>query len=189
VISSCAYNGVVNKQMSSLTETPPVVEDPSKALEQDKPDFQNRMERQLVGLFQAIVQMDGKEGLTISSEQARKLLPIVRKSKDEGRISEQEQEQVLELLTQAQKTFYEQFTQKMHERMQGKPMIRFDELSPEERDKLIEAFKQKRKDEVEAGHFPENKFEEGPHPWGGVKGTSMEQQLILLLESKVQTSE
>jgi hypothetical protein len=135
----------------------------------------------MVLLFQALLQMDRKEGLSISNEQAAALLPLIRNSRDQGNLSTDQQKQALELLNVDQQAFYNDLVIKMNDRMNGGSSKNFDHLTQEERDKLIEQFKERR------NHPPNSTGSrgEGEGPSGPGFGTSMEQQLIDLLESKV----
>jgi hypothetical protein len=145
-----------------------------------QPVVQNRKERQLVLLFQALLQMDRKEGLSISKEQAAALLPLIRNSRDQGNLTANQLKQALEHLNVDQQTFYNDFAKKMQARLNGVANINIDHLTQEERDKLIEQFKEKRNLE------PPNTANrsEGEGPSGQGLGKSMEQQLIELLEAK-----
>jgi hypothetical protein len=141
---------------------------------------QNRKERQLVLLFQALLQMDRKEGLSISKEQAAALLPLIRNSRDQGNLTANQLKQALEHLNVDQQTFYNDFAKKMQARLNGVANINIDHLTQEERDKLIEQFKEKRN--LEPPNTPNRSEGEGPSGQG--LGKSMEQQLIELLEAK-----
>jgi hypothetical protein len=152
----------------------------SAAIARSQPVVQNHKERQLVLLFQALLQMDRKEGLSISNEQAAALLPLIRNSRDQGNLTTDQQKQALELLNTEQQAFYNDLAIKMRDRMNGGASKNIDHLTQEERDKLIEQFKDRR------NHPPPNtgSRDEGEGPSGQGFGKSMEQQLIDLLESK-----
>jgi hypothetical protein len=145
-----------------------------------QPVVQNRKERQLVLLFQALLQMDRKEGLSISKEQAAALLPLIRISRDQGNLTADQQKQALEFLNIDQQAFYNDLAIKMNDSMNGGASRNFHHLTQEERDKLIEQFKASR------DQPPPNTGSsgEGEGPSGQGLGKSMEQQLIDLLESK-----
>jgi hypothetical protein len=156
----------------------------SAALEGSQPVVQNRKERQLVLLFQALLQMDRKDGLSISKEQAAALLPLIRSSRDQGDLTADQQKQALELLSSAQQAFYNELAAKMKNRMNGGGAGRdFNHLTQEERDKLIEQFQQRR-DRQPAGSESAGNRGEGDGLPGQGFGKSMEQQLMDLLESK-----
>jgi hypothetical protein len=152
----------------------------SAVIKTSQPDVQNRKERQLVLLFQALLQMDRKEGLSISKEQAAALLPLIRNSRDQGNLTTEQQQQALALLNVDQQAFYNDLAIKMNDSMNGGASRNFHHLTQEERDKLIEQFKASR------DHQPPNTGSsgEGQGPSGQGLGESMEQQLIDLLESK-----
>ncbi|TXK85107.1 hypothetical protein [Paenibacillus sp. N3.4] len=147
---------------------------------------QNMREMQLVMLFQGLLRMDRQPSLAITAKQARDMLPNVRKSINNGSMLETEQKQVMEGLSPEQKKYLDdqakQVRKHMAERMNNQVG---DELTPEEREKLIEAFIQKRK----ADHPGETGWTDRSN--GGSlstdlksMGVSVEKQLIELLESK-----
>jgi hypothetical protein len=170
-VSSNAINPAVQQAVSSQE---------SNATETSQPVVQNRKERQLVLLFQALLQMDRKQGLSISKEQAAALLPLIRKSRDQGNLTTDQQKQALELLNVDQQAFYNDLAIKMNDSMNGGASRNFHHLTQEERDKLIEQFKANR------NHPPPSTDSrgEGEGSSGQGLGKSMEQQLIDLLESK-----
>jgi hypothetical protein len=155
----------------------------SAVLETSQPLVQNRKERQLVLLFQALLQMDRRSGLSLSKEQAAALLPLIRSSRDQGDLTADQQKQALELLNVDQQVFYNDLAIKMRDRTNGGSSKNLDHLTQEERDKLIQQFQERRDHQPPASANTDSKGEaEGP-PGKGF-GKSMEQQLIDLLEAK-----
>jgi hypothetical protein len=155
----------------------------STTTESSQPVVQNRKERQLVLLFQALLQMDRKESLSISKEQAAALLPLIRSSRDQGDLTTDQQKQALELLNVDQQAFYNDLAIKMKDRMNGGASRNFDHLTQGERDKLIEQFKESQNRQPPgSGNMASRSDDEGLP--GQELGKSMEQQLIDLLESK-----
>jgi hypothetical protein len=182
LFSGCA-NG---KEGLGAAAKPAVSAQLPAAAENREPDVQSRNERQMVLLFQALLQMERTNGLSISKEQAAALLPLIRKSRDDGEITAEEQNQALDILTAAQKKFYEDMAAKMKERMSGGNRKNPNHINPEERDKMIQQFKS-RKDESTADPAGKNsRDEDDAHEFKGF-GKSMEQQLIDLLEMKAKT--
>ncbi|MNI27517.1 hypothetical protein D3C73_812550 [compost metagenome] len=193
MLSACAANEPTSK--SALTTPNGSGSITAQAARtHEPPDLQNRLERQLIVIFQALLQMDRKEGLKITADQALGMLPLLRKIKDEGQMLAQDQQQIVSLLSAEQKVFFDEASTR-NSRMRGRPPKKFDGLSPEDRDKLIEEFQRKRmsgEDEGVIGPFIQQDAEEGYRNYGGpppphdpVLGISMEQQLIDLLEARV----
>ncbi|SEB60309.1 hypothetical protein [Paenibacillus sp. GP183] len=171
---------------ASSTEIKPAVQQAVNSPEPvstdgSQPVVQNRKEREMVLLFQALLQMDRKEGLSISNEQAAALLPLIRNSRDQGNLTADQQKQALEFLNVDQQAFYNDLAIKMKDSMNRGAGKNFDHLTQEERDKLIEQFKNRRNHPPPAA----SSRGEGEGPSGQGFGKSMEQQLVDLLESKV----
>jgi hypothetical protein len=183
ILSGCVSKSPVTQEASTQpTETAKLEPKTSE----DQNEVENHKEKQLVLLFKALQQMDQKAGLTLSKKQAEELLPLIRKSRDEGEISAVEQTQALALLNSGQKAFYDDFSSKINERMEANRK-RFESLTPAERDKLIENFQKQRQHLEKAPHpsnLPDNDTSVSLEP-DIAYGKSMEQQLIDLLESKL----
>jgi hypothetical protein len=103
-------------------------------------DVQSRKDKQLFVVFQALLQMDKKDGLAITQEQAKSLLPIVKNSKDKGELSADDQQKIEGLLTAEQKQFLTDFMDKVKNNRNNAK-----NLSPAERDKMANDFKNQRK--------------------------------------------
>lgn len=186
LVSGCAERETGISGMSSTLPTNSQADAEALDDADHKQGFQNRKEKQLVALFLVLLQMDKKEGLAVTSDQAQKLLPYVHKSKDAGQLTEQEQQGIIALMTHEQLAFYDDFTSGMLMRKRGGPPLFPDELTPEEREKLAEEFRSRRQDMPPREGAASGPPREGEPPlWGPGMGTSIEQQLIQLLESKL----
>ena len=80
-------------------------------------DVQNVRERQLVMLFQGLIVMDRQPLLALTAEQAHAILPIVRKSEEEGSIEESERIAVIYILTKDQKAYLDEQSKQLKLRM------------------------------------------------------------------------
>jgi hypothetical protein len=181
VTKTTSSNGSVSSPTATETVKQPNQEDVNPL------DVQNRKEWQLVMLFQGLLQMDRKEGLSITVKQAKDILPIVQKSKDEGEVTGEEQQQVIVLLTTEQKAFFEDLSTKFKSRMNGAPPKNREDLTPEQRDKMIEDFKAKRNNIPDSDTAGNNapRSEDDPRAFGKGMGKSVEQQLIDLLQARI----
>jgi hypothetical protein len=178
-------SGCASAKVPETAAAQPMVSQEVQASGDDgQADVQNRKERQLVLLIQALLQMDRKEGLSISKEQAAGLLPLIRKSQDKGQLTAEEQKQTLNLLSAAQKTFYDDLAIKMKDRMNRGNRRNNEHVSPEQRDKLIEQFKSRQNHPPADPVNHTNRGDDTEPPSGKDFGKSMEQQLIDLLESR-----
>ncbi len=158
-----------------------------KTPQEDPPaeEVQNLREMQLVMLFQGLIRMDRLDSLTITAKQSAAILPFVRKSMDEGSITESEQKQVINSLTLPQRAFLDDQSKQMKKRMTERMDNLGEEVSSEEREKRVNAFIQKRNAErqVEAGmtEHGDGDFQLFDQRSMGI---SVEQQLMELLTSK-----
>jgi len=154
--------------------------------EQAPQEVQTLSEKQMVLLFQILVQMDKKEGLSISKAQANKMLPIIRKNSSQGEMTNKDLNMILEMLNPPQKLYYDDVQEQFNKRIQAvnENKTEADEMTDEEREQLIRNFKQRRSEkeskpiDMSAGTsvMPEDE------PAGCNK--NVEQQLIELLEIK-----
>ncbi|WP_248925542.1 hypothetical protein [Paenibacillus hamazuiensis] len=158
-------------------------EDKPAVLPPAEEEVQNLSEKQLVLLFQILMQMDKREGLAISKSQATVLLPIIRKNSSEGILTNADQKKIVDILTPDQKQFYDDYQERVKKKMQSakKEKINLDELSESEREKLIKEFKERRKGEDGQPLHPPPSHKAGDEP---PSGKNVEQQLIELLEAK-----
>ncbi|MDQ0915479.1 hypothetical protein [Paenibacillus sp. V4I5] len=184
LLSGCSGHMPLLDSTSALVLPSP---SPGKTPQEDTPAevVQNLKEMQLVMLFQGLIRMDRLDSLTITSKQAEAILPFVRKSMDEGSITESEQKQVITGLTLPQRTFLDDQSKQMKQRMAERMDNLGEAVSSEEREKRIHAFIQKRKAErqIEAGMTDRGNGEFQLFDQRSV-GISVEQQLIELLTSK-----
>ncbi|WP_261301015.1 hypothetical protein [Paenibacillus andongensis] len=184
LLSGCSGHMPLLDSTSTLVSPTPS----SGKTPQDAPlaeDVQNLREMQLVMLFQGLIRMDRLDSLTITAKQAKAILPFVRKSMDEGSITESEQKQVISGLTLSQRTFLDEQSKQMKKRMAERMDNRGEEVSSEERERRVNAFIQKRKAErqVEAGMMDRGNGEFQQFDQRSM-GVSVEQQLMELLTSK-----
>lgn len=176
--------------LSGCTEQMPlensrVLVPPSTTSWQSLQDVQSLSEMQLVMMFQGLIRMDRQNSLTITAKQAQAILPVVRKSMDEGSISEFERKQVIAGLTQEQRTFLDEISKQMMKRMTDRMDNLSDEVNSEEREKRVAAFIQKRKAErqLDAGMKDRANGENQLYDPRNM-GVSVERQLVELLVSK-----
>ncbi|MBA2939990.1 hypothetical protein HZF08_16890 [Paenibacillus sp. CGMCC 1.16610] len=168
----------------AVIASPPITE---QALPEENPteDVQNVKEMQLVMFSQELLLMDRHTNLSITAKQAETILPLVRKSIDEGSMNESERKLVLGGLTADQIAFLEEQSKQEKARFAERAGNQGDELSSEEREKRVKAFMQKRKTDRQAEsdfidrEHGENQFD--PRSMG----ISVEQQLMELLMSKL----
>lgn len=148
-------------------------------------DVQNQRERQLVMLFQGLIVMDRQPLLALTSEQSHAILPIVRKSEEEGSIDESERKAVIQVLTNEQKAYLEEQSKQVKLRMAERMYQHREELSAAERERYVNAFEKRRKfdRQVEAGVSAYANSDPSSPDLRGL-GISVEQQLIELLVSK-----
>ncbi|NOU99093.1 hypothetical protein [Paenibacillus planticolens] len=148
-------------------------------------DVQNLKEMQLVTLFQELLRMDRHANLSITAKQAEAILPIVRKSINEGSMNESERKQVLGGFTLEQITFLEEQSKQEKARLAERMDNQGDVLSSEEREKRVKAFMQIRKTDRQT----ESDFIDREHAENQLDpksmGISVEQQLMELLMSKL----
>jgi hypothetical protein len=185
LLSGCNQHLPALNSSMALVSPSPKAEQTSQEVNPDE-NVQNLKEMQLVMLFRDLLRMDWQANVTITAKQAQVILPIVRKSMDEGSMIESERKQVLAGLTFEQKTFLEDQSKQVKKRMAERMDNLGDELSKEDREKRVEAFMQKRR--------ADQQFEPGmiDHANGGNQpldtrglGVSVEQQLLELLMSKL----
>lgn len=184
LLSGCSWHMPLLDSTSVLAPPSPS----SGKTPQEKPpaeDVQNLREMQLVMLFQGLIRMDRLASLTITAKQAEAILPFVRKSMDEGSMTESERKEVIKGLTLPQRTFLDEQSKLMKIRKAERMDNLGDAVSSEEREKRVAAFIQKRKAErqVEAGMPDRGKGELELIDQRSI-GVSVEQQLIELLTSK-----
>ncbi|OCT14205.1 hypothetical protein A8709_25570 [Paenibacillus pectinilyticus] len=162
----------------------PISEETSQELPAAE-SVQNQREMQLVMLFQGLIFMDRHPYYSITAAQSAAILPVVRKSMEEGSIDESERKAIINVLTDEQKTFLDDQSKQVKLRMADRMNNHRDNLSAAEREKFVNAFEKKRKVEQqeETGTSSRvNNENQTPDPRG--MGDSIEQQLVKLLVSK-----
>jgi hypothetical protein len=149
-------------------------------------DVQNATEQRLVMLFQGLIVMDRQPLLALTEEQSRSILPIVRKSEEEGSIDESERKAVIQVLTNEQKAYLDEQSKQLKQRIAERVKTHEEALTAAERERFVNAFEKRRKSEqrVEAG-VTEHVNNVVPSLDTRGMGTSVEQQLIDLLISKL----
>ncbi|MFD0699008.1 hypothetical protein ACFQZT_33585 [Paenibacillus sp. GCM10027628] len=186
VLAVCMMAMLLSGCSHDLTTSPPSG-DSSPHLEESAEssgDVQNSKERQLVMLFSGLLRMDRQAGLSLTKKQAEAILPFVRKSKDEGSLNEPEPKQVMDVLSADQRKFLMDQSKQIKDRNKQRN-IHPEDMTSEEREKKIEAFKERRSTdhpEAAASNVPADGG--SPVSDGKALGKSIEQQLIELLESK-----
>ncbi|UJF36037.1 hypothetical protein [Paenibacillus hexagrammi] len=173
--------------LEGCANNPASKSEPSPSVQQHAgEDVQSEDERQMVMLFQGLIRMDRQADLAISKQQAEALLPYVQKGKDAGGISKGEREQVIELLHDSQQTYLENEAKQTAQRIrQHNSAVSRDNLSPEERQQMIEQFEQHRKENQDdsSAARPQGSDRYAASSRSGM-GKSVEQQLLELLQSK-----
>lgn len=182
--------GGCQTHLSDFSSTQVVVASPpetEQALPEESPieEVQNVKEMQLVMFSQELLRMDRHANLSITAKQAETILPLVRKSIDEGSMNESERKLVLGGLTLDQITFLEEQSKQEKARLAERMGNQGEELSSEEREKRVKAFMQKRKTDrqTESGFIDREHGENQFDPKS--MGISVEQQLMELLMSKL----
>ena len=186
VLAVCMMAMLLSGCSHDLTTSPPSGERAPHLAEsaESSGDVQNSKERQLVMLFSGLLRMDRQAGLTITKKQAEAILPFVRKSKDEGSLNEPEPKQVMDVLSADQRKFLMEQSQQIKDRNKQRN-IHPEDMTSEEREKKIEAFKERRSTDHPGAAASTVPADGGsPVSDGKALGKSIEQQLIELLESK-----
>ncbi|MEK3723562.1 hypothetical protein [Paenibacillus sp. FSL H8-0034] len=157
-------------------------------------EIQNAFERQMVILFQSLIQMDRRENLGLSIKQAKELLPMVERNSRVGELEQADQLLIIGLLSAEQKGFVNEFQERIRIKEQNmKEFKKKDPSSVEEREAMIHEFEVRRRD-AEFDKKPLPPSEEGtrentphsPSSSGGLgSGKNVEQQLIDLLQAKI----
>ncbi|WNR42313.1 hypothetical protein [Paenibacillus roseipurpureus] len=148
-------------------------------------DVQNQREMLLVMLFQGLLVLDRQPSLALTADQAHVILPVVRRSIEEGSIDESERKDIIAALTEEQRAYLEEQSKQMKQRMAERRNRPREKLSQAERERIVNAFERKRKVErqIEAGVSDQVNSEVTiPEPRG--MGGSVEQQLVELLVSR-----
>ncbi|CAN7577810.1 hypothetical protein LJR153_004214 [Paenibacillus sp. LjRoot153] len=187
LLVGCTGQGI-GQAGSSATVNPtmPAKVEVSHELPMAEDDVQNVTEQRLVMLFQGLVVMDRQPLLALTAEQSRSILPIIRKCDVEGSIDESERKAVIQVLTNEQKAYLDEQSKQLKQRIAERVRTHREALSAAERERFVNAFEKRRKSEqrVEAG-VTEHVNNVVPSLETRGMGTSVEQQLIELLVSKL----
>ncbi|KRE93124.1 hypothetical protein ASG89_06360 [Paenibacillus sp. Soil766] len=185
LLVGCTVEGTGQASSSVVNPTMPASGQASQELPTAE-DVQNVTEQRLVMLFQGLIVMDQQPLLALTAEQSRSILPIVRKSEEEGSIDESERKAVIQVLTNEQKAYLDEQSKQLKQRIAERVKTHKDALSAAERERFVNAFEKRRKSEqgVEAG-VTEHINNAAPSVETRGLGTSVEQQLIDLLVSKL----
>lgn len=158
----------------------------------ERDEIQNNLERQMVILFQGLLQMDRRENLGLSTKQAVEMLPLVEVNTGNGELKQTDRLLIINLLTTEQKEFFDDFQERLRVKAQAmKEYKKKAPLSMEEREAMIHEFEVRRREkdaERLALGESNNSDEMNPgKPLGGGFGNpkNVEQQLIDLLEAKI----
>ncbi|WP_079909060.1 hypothetical protein [Paenibacillus sp. 32352] len=156
-------------------------------------DVQSDKEREMVILFQGLVQMDKQDHLAINRKQAEELLPAVRRNSSMGELSMAEQQIIVGILTVEQRRFVTDYQNSVHDHIQAmKDRKDMDELNKEERERMVQEFQLRRQ---EQGHQEHNAQESSnadsdaplpPSDPARKSSNNVEQRLIRLLENKLE---
>ncbi|MCS7464435.1 hypothetical protein N0M98_30510 [Paenibacillus doosanensis] len=157
---------------------------------QKEEDVQSDMERDMVLLFQSLVQMDKQAQLTINRKQAEQMLPVVQRNTRTGELTQADRQDIIDLLTNEQRRFVSDYRERAHARMKAardsKP---FDGLSQEEREKMVQEFqkrrRQEREEEGQAAEPVPQAQADTPVTGDQRRTGNVEQRLIRLLEGKL----
>lgn len=161
-------------------------------------EVQSDMEREMVILFQGLVQMDRQERLVINKKQAEELLPAVKRNTYDGELNPADQQMIIGILTADQRLFVIKYQKDIHEHMQAsKERKEREKLDHEERERMVREFQQRRQDEEHGQRSepsePSNSSEETSTGPASVvpskRSNNVEQRLIRLLESKLKDDE
>jgi hypothetical protein len=152
-------------------------------------DLQSRKDKELVLTFVALLQMDKKPELALTSAEAASLLPIVKAGKEKGGLTPEDEQAIVRTLTEDQARFVAEFRDRA-----GAQRKKMKELTQSDRIAMIERFKQKRnqEDSAKAGGADADANRElaGGAAESGSSGArggerTVEQQLLDLLEAKL----
>ncbi|WP_028548536.1 hypothetical protein [Paenibacillus sp. UNC451MF] len=176
-----------------------VMKEPVKQTQQSasitkQEEVQSDMEREMVILFQSLVQMDKEDHLSINKKQAEELLPAVKRNSREGELTLIDQQIIVSALTIEQRRFVINFQQNVHEHMQAtKEKKDRDKLDREERERMVREFQMRRQEHDQESNQEDNRMEkpnsELTSDSSTKKSNNVEQRLILLLENRLQEEE
>lgn len=181
LFTGCASKGMLIDQGLSQDQ----VNKSIKKDEQTDEFLQSQLEKQLVLVFIALLQMDKRPDLGITSKQAELLLPVVQKAIAIGEWSQDEQNVLIGALSAQQQLSFEEISAQMRSRglnrKSGPPPGLT--LTKGQREALMEDLKQRRLNEDDPGGsgFP---YRENKIMPDLPAGKNVEQQLVDVLERK-----
>lgn len=168
---------------------------PQSASLMKQEEVQSDMEREMVILFQSLIQMDKQAHLVINKKQAEELLPEVKHNTSEGGLTLAEQQIIVSILTVDQRLFVINYQKNMHEHIQ-KEIKERDKLDREERERMVREFQLRRQeqeqyqdqhqDPSQQGNRNDDSSSELTYSSPLKKSNNVEQRLIHLLENRVQ---
>ncbi|TDF99536.1 hypothetical protein [Paenibacillus piri] len=198
-VAGIVMAGLINGCAASATQKPLPVQPVSPAsVVERQDDFQSSREKDMVLLFQSLLQMNKRENLKISAAQAESLLPLIKRNSSVGELETSDQKVITALLTEDQKRYVDEFLEETRLRKeQFKELKEQQGISEEERERMIREFLSKRAQERDGQPPPHHNREDGGAPAlpgagagpvpAGPGGKNIEQQLIDLLEAKLRS--
>jgi hypothetical protein len=192
VLAACGKQAA-NTVNNSSAETPQVTGTVNSAA--PKSELISQKERALAIFFRGILQMDNKGELMITKDQATALLPLVNKSTKDGEIKTENQQKMMDIFTKEQKAFlddltarFKQFTTNRNDLAgSNRPALTDEQKAQFQKDRpqLTDAQRKKFQENRAQGKQGQNNSVQGNGWINGGDGENVEQQLIDLLDSKM----
>ncbi|WP_239634518.1 hypothetical protein [Paenibacillus sp. H1-7] len=177
---------------NTLKTVPPQPVPPAAAPAPAEDEIQRETERDMVILFQGLIQLDKQQALVITKTQAEAMLPVVKRNSSKGELTAGDQQRIIAMLTTEQKKFVIEYRDRILTRMRVMMEKKEPEgLTAEERERMVQEFQKKRRLEHEAGDpdmVPRDAPESGPTLVPNAdqrRANNVEQRLIRLLEGKL----
>ncbi|MCR8631945.1 hypothetical protein [Paenibacillus radicis (ex Xue et al. 2023)] len=189
-IAVCVIAITMSGCAASATPVPSVASPANTAPTKERlDDIQNSREREMVLLFQSLLQMSKRDYLSINTKQAEKLLPLVKSNSNDGELGLWDHDKIMAILTDEQKHYVNDFLEETNIRKDHYRELKEQPgISEEERYNMISEFISKRAQERDGQTPPprHNPDEDTPAGVGrGSGGKNIEQQLIDMLEAKL----
>ncbi len=183
-VTGCAKSGGMP---SSVDQTSTTTNPAVQAGLPGEGQLQSFNERQLVIVSLNLIQMDKREDLRMTEEQAKRILAIVQTAIEDGRLSMEKRRAVLDVLNPTQRWFLDELSMEMRLRVARKPgPPPGPPLSEDERLALAKELEERRQAEPEHD-WPIPPSSGAPPPGMEMQADkSVEQQLVDLLVSKLQ---
>jgi hypothetical protein len=96
------------QQIAAVTTSPSAATAPAEGVA-TLPPLQSNSERNMVQLFRFLIEMDRVPKTSLSQQQAKVMLPLVRQTAKQGTMGEEEQQTILSVLGAEQKAIYAQW--------------------------------------------------------------------------------